>query len=343
MFSTRRYLLLLQVAVWLLSFTLFFFYLKQRLHTYPTAYVLGVTASSFASFAFIIYGYIFLYNRYFNKVKAATFIVFVLLLFLFVALLRIETENKVVAPLADGRNSIFYYGKVHWTYTLVSCFFALIVGILSKSFTEVIFLKTKQAEIQKKQLESELRQLKAQVQPHFLFNSLNSLYYDTYKALPDVAERLARLSAIMRYFIDESPKEKVPLSTEVTFIESYIDLEKIRLHSPIDIRMENSVENDVKIPPMLLIPLVENVFKHGIQNNGSTTKVDIQLKLEGKLLHFTVTNTLPNATAPNKRAGTGLKNLKERLDLLFDHNYSLSITNSEGYFTTTLIFPVYES
>jgi sensor histidine kinase YesM len=340
MFSSKHSLAVLQSAVWLLSILLFFFYLRQRLATFSTAYVVSVTLSSFLSFAAIIYGYVFLYNRFhYRKKRMLLIVLWVVVLFAAVAALRMYTEATVITRYTK-QTSIFFFGKVHWSYTVISCFFALIVGMLLKSFAEAIKLKQRQAAILQKQLETELKQLKAHVQPHFLFNSLNNLYFDTYKTLPNVADRIARLSDIMRYFIEETPRETVQLSTETTFIESYIELEKVRLHTPVDIDMEVTADLSTRVPPMLLIPLVENVFKHGIQNNGTRNKVMIRLHQQEGRIHFLVRNTAAPQQTESLRTGTGLPNLKERLGLLFKNDYSLDVKRMGDQFIAELQFPV---
>lgn len=340
MLSSKNNLVVLQVAVWLLSVALFYVYLKQRLVNYSVAYVVSVTLTSFVSFAAIIYGYVFLYNRlYYRKRRVMLIFLSVLILFIVVAGLRMYIEATVITRYTK-QTSIFFYGKVHWSYTLISCFFALIVGMLLKAFAESVKLKTRQAEIQQKQLETELKQLKAHVQPHFLFNSLNNLYFDTYTILPGVADRIARLSDIMRYFIEETPRETVQLSTETTFIESYIELEKVRLHTPLEINMDVTADLNTRVPPMLLIPLVENVFKHGIQNNGQQNKVFIKLHQQNGRLHFLVRNTAAPQQTESLRKGTGIPNLKERLALLFKNDYRLDIKRVGDQFIAELEFPV---
>jgi LytS/YehU family sensor histidine kinase len=343
MIFRRNYFVILQVIVWVVSFILFLFYLQQRLVDYQFIYVFGVAFSSFTSFATIIYGYIFYYHQFYRKDKLLSFTGGGILLFAAIVLLRVVWENQLVAPLAEDRSSIFSGGRVHWAYTIISCFFALIVSILAKSFKDVVTLRTRQAEIQKKHLETELRQLKAHVQPHFLFNSLNNLYYDTYKALPDVAERIAKLSDIMRYFMEESPKEFVSIASEIHFIEDYIDLEKIRLHSPIELNIRNNANGNQRIPPMLLIPLVENAFKHGVQNNGTITKVEIALTQTSKQLHFQIKNSVSPIASEKKRAGTGLKNLEDRLSLLYADKYSFETNTANGFFIANMIIPLDEN
>jgi sensor histidine kinase YesM len=340
MWSSKHNLAILQAAVWVLSSLLFYFYMRQRLSNYSAGYVISVTFSSFASFAAIIYGYVFIYNRlHYRKKRVLLIFLYVMALFIVVCAVRMYIEATVISRYTR-QTSIFFYGKVHWSYTLISCFFALIAGMLLKSFAEAIKLKTTQAQIQQKQLETELKQLKAHVQPHFLFNSLNNLYFDTYTTLPGVADRIARLSDIMRYFIEETPRETVRLSTETTFIESYIELEKVRLHTPLEINMEVTADLSTRVPPMLLIPLVENVFKHGIQSNGVQNKVFIRLHQQNGRLYFSVRNTAAPQQTESLRKGTGIPNLKERLALLFNNDYRLNIRRAGDQFIAELEFPV---
>jgi LytS/YehU family sensor histidine kinase len=230
---------------------------------------------------------------------------------------------------------------VHFANNFGSCFFALITGALFKSFTESLSLREKQAEIQKKHLETELNILKAQVQPHFLFNTFNNLYYDTYKTLPSVAERMVMLSDIMRYFMEESPKERVPLSTEIEFVKDIVRLEQIRVSCPVNIMIDENIDTKLLVPPMLLIPLVENVFKHGVKSNGKDNTIDIKIMYEKNKLNFYTKNK--SNTTNSIREGIGLQNLRERLALLFKDEFTLKAFQQDAYFIVMLTIPVYEN
>ena len=118
---------------------------------------------------------------------------------------------------------------------------------------------------------AELNLLKSQVQPHFLFNTLNNIYYEAFREAPRTALLIGRLSDIMRYFVDESPKEKVTLATEIKFLENYIALEEIRIRHGVKVTFEQRYEGNPVIPPMLLMTFVENIFKHGIDRSAPAT------------------------------------------------------------------------
>ena len=115
------------------------------------------------------------------------------------------------------------------------------------------------------------------MQPHFLCNTLNTIYYEAYRDAPRTAKLIERLSDIMRYFVDESPKDEVSLATEIQFLENYIALEKIsgiRRHG-IDLNFIQDCNKELRLPPMLLMTFVENIFKHGIDKSSSENKVEL--------------------------------------------------------------------
>jgi len=346
MLSTRKYLVRLQVVLW--AFSALLFYMKfKALPFYPAVYILAITVTSFSIFAAIVYGYMFLYNRFYQTKGLLSFILVVFLFFWALVFSKIFIENRFVSQLTSVHFRLFYsdqvlVSKVHFANAFSNCFFALITGILFKSFTESLALRERQAEIQKKHLETELNQLKAQVQPHFLFNSLNNLYYDTYKTLPAVAERIAMLSDIMRYFMEESPKELVPIATEVDFVEDFIRLEGVRFPYPIDVQIEKEVNPELMVPPMLLIPLVENTFKHGVKNDGEATSIEIRLRHHNNRLSFTTKNKI-YSKKEMRREGVGLKNLRDRLTLLYGKNYVLKTQEEDGYFLAELTIPAHEN
>lgn len=338
----------LQVFLWLFSAVLF--YLRYKLTAYTPLYIGVLTISSFLIFALIIYGYIFLYNRLFVKVRVWQFCLLIFLSFTGIVFFKIAVENRLVGAVSERHSRLFWsdplettISKVHFANAFSSCFFVLLIAILFKSFIESVKLRAKQAEIQKTQLEAELNQLKAHVQPHFLFNSLNNLYYDTYKTLPAVANRIEMLSDMMRYFMEESPKTVVPLSIEVEFIESYIELERIRLNFPVRINVKKDIDTNLMVPPMLLIPLVENAFKFGTKNKEENNTVDIQIERIDDKIRFFTKNRRPQKTEANQREGTGLKNLRERLFLLYNDRFILKTMQQEHFFIAELIIPVHEN
>lgn len=339
-------LLILQAAIWLFSAVLF--YLQHRIPAYPAIYVFTITINAFIFFAIIFYGYVWLYRNWYPRMKKVPFILTVFGFLSLVVVLRITLENTVVAQTTPNIFFRLFYSAealvtyVHLANAFSSCFFVLLASVMYTSFTEAISLRARQAEIRKQHMEAELNGLKAQVQPHFFFNSLNNLYYDTYKTLPNVAERIAMLSDIMRYFMEESPKTYVPLSTELEFIRDFIQLEQVRIPYPVTVRIDDDIDHKLMLPPMLLIPLVENAFKHGLSASGGCT-IEISLRQEEDRIRFSTRNRKVERKDKSERQGTGLRNLKDRLNLLYEDDYRLDTRIEDQNYIAELIIPVYEN
>jgi LytS/YehU family sensor histidine kinase len=144
----------------------------------------------------------------------------------------------------------------------------------------------------------------------------------------------------MRYFVDESPREKVSLSTEIQFLENYIALEKIRILHGVDVVFNKEFDRESAIPPMLLMTFVENIFKHGIDRSGTDNKVAISLVLKEGYLIFQTENPLQEQLSPSPKEGFGIKNLQKRLTLLYGNNFELAVGPSEQSFHATLKIPL---
>lgn len=201
--------------------------------------------------------------------------------------------------------------------------------------------KIKQQLIQEN-LRSELQFLKAQINPHFLFNTLNNLFSLSEKSKnPELSEGIAELSNLMRYMIYETKAESVALTKEIEYLESVIKVQQLRTAEEDDIIVSFNKTGDFrhkKIAPMILVPFVENAFKHGISFKKSSI-IKIDLHVEDHRLDFRVVNTnFPdqNASFSDDEKGIGLKNVKRRLDLLYQDRYQLTIENDEQMFKTFL-------
>ena len=338
--NSKREIILLQIGGWLLYIALFYFYISQRLYHVPVTYRLGLTITSFISYVIIIYGYVyFLYPRFKNS--RLKLVISTLLLFSITMLIRLILEKEFVSPL-NTNYVILDYSNIHLSYNLVSCLLALIIGILFTAVTEKISMQKRQEVLKRKQLEAELNLLKYQLQPHFLFNFLNNLYADVYKVLPEVANQVEQGANIMRYFLYNTTEEKVPISSETDFILNLIDLEKSRLSNNFNIKLDLNIEEEVMIPPMLFAPLIENLFKHGIPVNGQNQEAIVCLQSTKNRVTFSVTNPLTNRRSENGN-GVGLRNLEERLKILYQNNYSLTINSVNNLYSIKLSIPVNEN
>ena len=201
-------------------------------------------------------------------------------------------------------------------------------------------LREKQ-ELQTQTMQSELRFLKSQINPHFLFNTLNNLYALTLKKSDQAPEIVLKLSEMMRYMLYECNEKQVLLSKEVNYIQNYLGLEQLRQGKNVDIRfaVEGQVK-DQKIAPLMFIPFLENSFKHGLSNHITSGFVNIKLEVHDEDdIEFFIENSKPD-TPPrpdNRRSGgIGLANIRRRLKLLYPGQYELDIQDTPRVYSVRL-------
>jgi two-component system LytT family sensor kinase len=193
-------------------------------------------------------------------------------------------------------------------------------------------------ELEKQNIANELALLRSQINPHFLFNTLNNIHAFVYRDQDKTAFGIIKLSEIMRYMLYDSNSEKVMLEKEITYINNYIDIQKLRVKEPdyIQFTVEGSVTGK-QIPPLLLITFIENAFKHG-KKNAISPGIVITLKTENNSLLFRVMNYIaPANSASDEYKGFGLKNLRRRLDLLYQGKYRLTTQTIEEQYIVELL------
>ncbi|HTF21634.1 MAG TPA: histidine kinase [Chryseolinea sp.] len=190
---------------------------------------------------------------------------------------------------------------------------------------------------EKTQLATELKFLRSQVSPHFLFNVLNNLVSMARHKSDLLEPSLIKLSGLMRYMLYETNESRVSIAKEIDYIKSYIELTKMRFEEDVDIRTTiQGEDNGYAIEPMLLIPLVENAFKHGV-TAGSNPFVSIDLRITDHVLSLSVKNSrAENGSSKDSNSGIGLNNLAARLKLLYPHRHNLAIEESTDVFHANL-------
>jgi len=196
------------------------------------------------------------------------------------------------------------------------------------------FIKEKENE----NLKTELSFLRSQVSPHFMFNVLNNMVALARKKSELLEPSLIKLSSLMRYMLYEADEEKVPLEKETEYLQSYIDLQQQRFGKNVTVNFSsNNPDKNYDIEPMLLIPFVENAFKHGtgmIEN----ASIDIDLKAKHNVLYFNVRNKYnpESIEIKDKTSGIGMTNVRRRLNLLYGGNHSLLVSKNDGWFMISL-------
>jgi len=221
----------------------------------------------------------------------------------------------------------------------------LIVGLVSlvKLFNHNLKTISRNKEIQNKILETqlqlkeqELHYLKRQIHPHFLFNTLNTIYGFALKQSKQTPDIILKLSNLLDYILYQINKPQVSLKEEVLHIKEYIELEKVRFQDTLKVAFNaDDIRDGIQVAPMVLIPFVENAFKHGDIIGGFLT-IEISIKVFNHTLDFNIRNTC-NQENQNNKPGIGLENIKKRLDLNYGDNYQLAYNNRNNWYTVKLL------
>jgi LytS/YehU family sensor histidine kinase len=240
-------------------------------------------------------------------------------------------------PMKDGKPVIIDSSWIFSSVRLTVIF--TIYSVLVRLAIDWYGSQKLKAELITRNQASELALLRSQVNPHFLFNTLNNIYSLVYKKSDDAPEAVMKLSSIMRYMLYDATTDKVLLEKEIEYLKSFIELQKLRLRQQdfVEIAIHGN-PNGRTIAPMLLIPFVENAFKHSSKNSPHPG-IRINLFIEVEKIQFIVANHIRKSpeTAVDPSGGIGMHNIQRRLDLLYPGKHSLLITEDQDIFTVKLV------
>lgn len=236
-----------------------------------------------------------------------------------------------------------FYFISYYTWREVAGIFTIFIALttlikLSRSWFVLKDLQQQLLTSEKERVDMELAALQAQVNPHFFFNTLNSIYslsLDNDSRLPAT---VLQLSEIMRYYLYESKGEKVPLQKEISILKDYIQLQRIRSNDKLDFQMTIEGGSDEKqVAPLLFLTLAENAFKHGAKGNPQDCYIHINMQIGENVLHFKISNNKGKAyVSPGEKKGLGLENVKRRLELLYAGKHQLTFREAATDFTVEL-------
>jgi len=184
---------------------------------------------------------------------------------------------------------------------------------------------------------TELQYLKAQINPHFLFNSINTIYFQIDKQNTSARETLSKFSDMLRYQLYECNGHEIPVEKEISYLKNYVELQKLRKDENYSIEFLSSEEmKNFTLPPLLLVPFVENAFKHVSHFMDKKNVIKIEVGKTGNFFRFNVMNTKDIVQKPSENGGIGLKNVKRRLELSYKDKYLLDIQDTPEHFTVNL-------
>lgn len=296
---------------------------------------------------FFYLNYFILIPRFFLQKKYLTYFLFVLLAFtLIIGLPELLIVSDPVRPRHDfprmhrprfQRHSEAFDRFFFWD-ELASYTYRLLLFAVMVLFS--IFLKLREALFDSEQAKAkaEIGSLKNQINPHFLFNTLNSIYALSIREKADkTGQSVMKLSQMMRHVVSESPQDLVPLEKEITYLENYLDLQRLRI--PEDFSLNYRKSGSIKgqyIAPLLLIPFIENAFKHGVSTE-EPGEIRIEIGIDGRRLTLEVVNrVVTHQLAQHEESGLGLNNTRERLKLIYGRKHKLEINKMSGYFRVHL-------
>lgn len=241
---------------------------------------------------------------------------------------------------------------LHPEWQVITVHFVVFFAIAVKQVKRVFFIQQEKNELEKNQLttelklkEAELKLLKAQIHPHFLFNTLNNLYGLTLEKSDEAPQLVLRLSEILDYILYRCNEKKVLLADEINNLKNYLEIEKVRYSGKLKLEQDFPQNpGTLKIAPLIFIPLFENAFKHGVSKSPGDAFVNVNLNLNGKTLVCHIENTKSGEEKIRKgnSNGIGLKNVKKRLELVYPEKYILNIENKPDSFLVNLTLELEE-
>ena len=325
------------IAFWVALFLLLFLISYSGEHL---LLFLMIEAIQIGCFMLVVYTNInILVPRYLSQNKVFIYFIYLICLTLIITLLRVTLQYWILGDQPALQHQLIYQDQI-FIYLL-----HFLIGIASTAFiisSRWVKTEREKREIKSQQVETELKFLKSQINPHFLFNILNSLYALTLKKSDQAPEIVIKLSEMMRYMLYECNEKLVPLSKEIKYIQNYLDLEKLRIGNKMDIQLViNGETDDIFISPLIFVNFIENAFKHGgkiqTQEKGY---VRLRIDIDEPNISFRLENSKPQlpANSPDKLrlGGIGIKNVKERLNLLYPGSHELHLHDLPEQFEVDL-------
>ncbi|MDX1939501.1 MAG: histidine kinase [Saprospiraceae bacterium] len=332
-YINRRLEIWLHIGIWS-AFLLAYILIFARFMPYKLS--LARALANVLPMAFLFYANVWLVDKFIERKRYLTFAIVTVLLFLAATFLR--TELNVYFP--DVRREMLDISKREGWFlgALFTNLSFLVVGFFYQMLYNRYRAERRNLAIINEQKEAQLQALRAQINPHFLFNTLNNIYSLAVVKSDKTAEMVLKLSNLLRYVIYDGKAEQVELKREAEQIKEFIELFQMRSEEPLDIHFDvKGINNNIKIEPMILIPIVENCFKHCDFDTNDNAFIKINLQVQNEILHFNTINTKDDQNQQKDRVGgVGLENIRKRLDLKYKDGYQLLVNSKENTFSVDL-------
>lgn len=332
MFKESRILLAFWLFILLINFGFAF-------HVLPFNWAISAALVNILFQLLVFYSnYFVLFPRYFKMQDNFKFFVYTALLIFLAAGMQMGVEslffrNQIEFPRhPKPPQFIFIYFR--------SFFWLVLVNLISTVFLLQKRIREQSEhtrQIKEEKLVTELELLKAQINPHFIFNALNNIYSLAYLKSEKAPESILELSQMLRYVIEDCRQEKVALGSEIEYIKNYIAFQKLKSQWEQQIEFDYGHADGRKmIAPMLFMPFIENSFKYSRIEEADAAFIKIELRTDGDELNFRIENTKPEKNPVKSGPGLGLKNVRKRLEIIYDDQYTLRIDDNVANFTVNL-------
>jgi two-component system sensor histidine kinase AlgZ len=340
-FFQRHRVLVFHLLFWCiyLSFNIYqiTFYQRERGYDWGRSFNFATIQFAFTAVTAYLNYFLFL-PRFLRDKKLWKYLLEFLVPFVILIAARVYLQRYMIAGTGSRGEGYFNSNMYVVQVAAVTLFITIFVGMI-RFAVDWFELEARKKAIENERLIAELNFLKAQINPHFLFNTLNNLYYLAYSKSENTTEVIAKLSQMMRYMIYDSNHAHVQLSKEIEYMQNYISLERLRLNNqiPIDFTIEGDVSR-VMITPLILITFLENAFKHGVSNTHAGAWVKVSIRLHGHQCTYTVENSkIPTAKPEaDEKSGIGLQNVKRRLELSYPEKYTLHVSDQPDRYLVQL-------
>lgn len=330
--------LLFNLVLWFCSFIILLFIFSKGQkpikidHIYTISFLVSVAIP-------VLINLYLLLPRLLKKEKYLLFgIAFIVNLFVFAQL-----HNWLFEPWLDKLfpNYFFMSYFSNTRHIIIFSIFLILTTLLKLSEDWFYFNQNENRALksQNELIQIQLSSLRSQINPHFLFNSLNVIYALAIQKKENIKDAIVQLSDILRYVIYDANTERVTLKDEITLLKNYIEFQKFRVQGFNNINLKTEVEHDgFKIYPMLLLPLLENSFKHGIKGDLEQTFINITMHQKETIFSFKIENNSieGNDNSTKEKSGVGLENIKKNLDIVYPNNHTFVTDNSNNVFTVRL-------
>jgi two-component system, LytTR family, sensor kinase len=324
------------IAAWFI-FGATWYLLRYQDYASPQTAVI-VTAIKIFDLALLIYiaNYI-LVPKFLYRKQYFLFVMIFISMIAVSSILKMQLLGRIT-----GNNSLIHWAKdfkVRLYDNIIPHFFLVIAGVAVKLISDFFLMQKRLVEIAKEKAETELNFLKSQINPHFLFNSLNSIYFLIDKDNVEARQALHKFSDMLRYQLYEIKGEKIAIEKEIEYLKDYVGLQQLRNENCL---VQFNVDETMKtfsIEPLLLVSFVENSFKHLSHfGNGKTNEIQINLSKHNEELNFQISNTTEGKQIHqvSNDGGIGLNNVKRRLELLYPQKHQLDISEEKGWFDVQL-------